>query len=183
MLKTRLWNRCFPVKFAFYKNTSFIQDLRTTASNTKQTSTVATTEFLGKIPDRKKISYEHFNLCETEISLDEIIKSKNFETNYKPLGNGNLTAEFHKHFSNELAPVLLNVYNSWGKLGATGVTSRTGITLVKYKKGHKKTLQTTGIYCNYYHILQFLRINCKNNLHTIIGEHQSEAIENRITLL
>ena len=37
---------------------------------TKQTSTAATTGFLGKIPIRKKISIEHFNLCETEISLD-----------------------------------------------------------------------------------------------------------------
>ena len=41
---------------------------------TKWTSTAATTEFVWKIPNRKKISYEHFNLCEAEISLDEIIK-------------------------------------------------------------------------------------------------------------
>ena len=33
------------------------------------------TEFLSKIPNRKKISNEDFNLCEAEISLDEIIKS------------------------------------------------------------------------------------------------------------
>ena len=37
---------------------------------TKQTSTATTTEFLSKIPNRKKISNEHFNLCEAEISLD-----------------------------------------------------------------------------------------------------------------
>ena len=37
---------------------------------TKKTSTAATTEFLSKIPNRKKISNEHFNLCEAEISLD-----------------------------------------------------------------------------------------------------------------
>ena len=42
---------------------------------TKWTSTAATTEFVCKIPNRKKISNEHFHLCETEISLDEIIKS------------------------------------------------------------------------------------------------------------
>ena len=41
---------------------------------TKFTSTAATTEFVWKIPNRKKISYEHFNLCEAEISLGEIIK-------------------------------------------------------------------------------------------------------------
>ena len=31
-------------------------------------------EFLSKIPNTKKISNKHFNLCEAEISLDEIIK-------------------------------------------------------------------------------------------------------------
>ena len=43
---------------------------------TKRTYTAATTEFVWKIPNRKKISYEHFNLCATEIFLDEIIKQK-----------------------------------------------------------------------------------------------------------
>ena len=31
-------------------------------------------ELLSKIPNIKKMSNEHFNLCEAEISLDEIIK-------------------------------------------------------------------------------------------------------------
>ena len=67
---------------------------------TKWTFTAATTEFVCKIPNRKKISNEHFNLCEVEISLDEIIKSINFETNNKPPGNDGLKAEFYKHYSN-----------------------------------------------------------------------------------
>ena len=99
---------------------------------TEQTSTTATTEFLSKISNRKKISNEHF-LREAEISLDEIIKSINSETNNKSPGNDGLTAEFYKHFSNELAPVLLDVYDSWGKL-----TSRTGIKSAIYKKGDKE---------------------------------------------
>ena len=41
---------------------------------TKCTTRAATTEFVWKIPNRKKISYENVNLCEAEISLDEIIK-------------------------------------------------------------------------------------------------------------
>ena len=41
---------------------------------TKLIYTAATTEFVWKIPNRKKIPYEHFNLCEAEIFLDEIIK-------------------------------------------------------------------------------------------------------------
>ena len=37
---------------------------------TKQISTAPTTKLLSKIPNRKKISKKHFNLCEAEISLD-----------------------------------------------------------------------------------------------------------------
>ena len=63
---------------------------------TKQTSTSATTEFLCKIPNRKKISNEHFNLCEAELSLNETIKSINSETNNKSPGKDGFTAEFYK---------------------------------------------------------------------------------------
>ena len=94
---------------------------------TKWTSTAAPAEFVCKIPNRKKISNEHFNLCKTEISLDEIKKSINSETNNKPPGNGGLTAKFQWHFSNELVPVLLSVYDSWQKLHTMGVNYRTGI--------------------------------------------------------
>ena len=64
------------------------------------------------------------------------MKSMNSETNNKSPGNESLRAEFYKHFSNELAPVILDVYNSWRKLGTRGVTSRTGIfyILVVYIK-------------------------------------------------
>ena len=74
----------------------------------KRTSTAATTEFVRKSLNRKKISNEHFNLCETEILLDEIIKS--------------------------IAPVLLDVYDSWGKLDTMSVTYRTRIISAIYKR-------------------------------------------------
>ena len=101
---------------------------------TKQTSIAASTEFLSKIPNRKKISNEHFNLCEAEISSDEIIKSIISETNNKSPGNHDPTVKFYKHFSNELASVLFDVYDSWGKLGTMGVTSKTGIISAMHKK-------------------------------------------------
>ena len=40
---------------------------------TKETSITATTEFHSKIPNRKKMFNEQFDLYEAEISLDEII--------------------------------------------------------------------------------------------------------------
>ena len=48
------------------------------------------------------------------------------ETNNKLPGNDGLTGEFYRHFSNELSPVLLGVYDSCGKLDTMGVTKRTG---------------------------------------------------------
>ena len=95
--------------------------------HTNWTSTAATTEFICKIYNRRKISNEDFNLCEAETSLDKIVKSRNSKTNNKPPGNDGLTAEFYRHFSDELAPVLLGVYDSWGKLDTMGVTYRRGI--------------------------------------------------------
>ena len=71
------------------------------------------------------------------MSLDEIIKSINSETNNKSPGNDGVRAEFYKRFSNELAPVLSDVYDSWGKLGTMGVTFRTGIISAIYEKGDK----------------------------------------------
>ena len=43
---------------------------------------------------------------------------------------------------NELAPVLLDVHDSWGKLGTITVTSRTGIISATYKKLIKEILKT-----------------------------------------
>ena len=45
------------------------------------------------------------------MSLDKIRKSIYSQTNNKSPGNDGLTAEFY----NELAPILLDVYVSWGK--------------------------------------------------------------------
>ena len=105
------------------------------------TSKAATTEFLSKIPNRKKISNEDFNLCEEEISLDEIIKSINFQTSNKSPDNDGLKAVFYKHFSNELDPVFLDVCDSWEKHGTISVTSRTGIISATYKKGDKRDIE------------------------------------------
>ena len=73
---------------------------------TKYTTSKATfAKFLSKIPNIKKISKEKFNLYEAKISLDEIIKFINSETNNISSGNEGLTVKFYKHFSNELAPM------------------------------------------------------------------------------
>ena len=100
-----------------------------------------------------------FNICEAETSLNEIIKSINSQTNNKSPGNDGLKPVFYKHFSNELAPLLLDVYDSWGKLATIGVTYKTGIISVIYKKGDKRDIE------NYRPILFS---NLYNKIYTII---------------
>ena len=71
-----------------------------------------------------------------------IIKSINFQTsNNTAPGNDGLKAVFYKHFSNKLAPALLDVHDSWGKLRTISVTCRTGIISVTYTKGDKRDVE------------------------------------------
>ena len=75
---------------------------------------------------------EWFKLCEAKICLNDSRKSIISHTNNKFPSKGGLKVEFYIYFSNELAPVLLDVYDSCGKLGTMDVTSRTGIIFAIY---------------------------------------------------
>ena len=93
-----------------WKYSSNIKDIPKSAKKfyeklyTEETiSKAAIAEFLNKIPNRKKISNEQFDLCEVKTSLDEFITMVC------------LTAEFCIHFSNKLAPVHLDVYMTPGE--------------------------------------------------------------------
>ena len=74
------------------------------------------------------------------MSLDEITKAIISKKNNKSPGNDGLTAELYKYFSNEVAPILLEVYDSWKQLGIIDTSSRTGIISVIYKKGDQKDI-------------------------------------------
>ena len=103
-------------------------------SYTKRIFTTATIELVWKIPNRKKLSNYHLNLYETEISLDEIIKSINSKTNNKNLEIMMALQQNFINFSNELGPVLLDIYDFRGKLETMGVVYRTGIIFAIYKR-------------------------------------------------
>ena len=109
---------------------------------TKETTFKASTiEYFSKITNRTKISNEDFNLCEKETPLDKTIKSINCQTSDKSPGNDGLKAAFYKHLLNELAPVLLDAHDSWGKLGTINITSRTQIISATHKKGDKRNIE------------------------------------------
>ena len=66
------------------------------------------------------------------LNLQEVTKSINTQTNKKSSSNHSLTAELYKHCSNELSPMLLDVYDFWEKFDIIGVSSRTGVISVTY---------------------------------------------------
>ena len=140
-------------------------------------SQLAINEPLNKIPTNKNISNEHFRLCEVEISLDVVVNAINSQKKKKSLGNDGLRAEFYKHFSNELAPILLEVYNSWKQLGIIAISSRTGIITVIYKKGDKKDIANyrpiSLLNLDYKIFTTILKNRMQATLDNIIGQNQT----------
>ena len=143
-------------------------------------------ELLNEFPNSRKISNQNFNLCDAEIFLDKIIEAINFQKNNKSPGNDGLTAEFYKHFSSDIAPMLLDVYNSWTELGIMGISSRTGIISVIYKKGDKKDIANyrpiSLLNLDYKIYTTILKNRMQKTLDKIIGENQTVAIQNRTIL-
>ena len=122
-----------------------------------------------------------------EISLEEVFNAINSQRNNKSPGNDGLTAEFYEHFSNEVAPILLEVYNSWKQLGIIGISSRKGIISVIYKKGDKKDIANyrpiSRLNLDYKIFTTILKNRMQITLVNIIGENQIAAIKNRTILI
>ena len=92
-----------------------------------------------------------------------LIKSIVHKT-FSQTNNDGLKVVFYKHFSNELAPVLLDAYDSCEKLATRGFTSRTGI-ICTIKKGDKRDIENNRHISFHFTIIvtmQFLRIESKN---------------------
>ena len=122
-------------------------------------------------------------MCEAGISLDEITEAINSQKNNKSPGNDGLSAEFYKHFANEPAPILLDVYRSWKELDIMGISSRTGIISVIYKKGDKKDTANyrpiSLLNLDYKIYTSILKNRMQKTIGKIIGENQTAAIKNR----
>ena len=78
------------------------------------------------------------------------------------MANNGLKAVFYKHFPNQLAAVLLDVYVSGEKLGTISVTYRTGIISAVYIKGDKKDIENYRpiLYLNLYYKIYTTILKC-----------------------
>ena len=112
----------------------------------------------------------------TNLTLNYIIKPINSQTNNKSLGNYILTAELYVHCSNEIATVVLDVYDSWRKLGTMFVTSGAGIISVIYIKVDKKDIvnyrSISFLNLHYEIYIKILKNRMQRTLDTIIGKNQ-----------
>lgn len=59
------------------------KDILKSTKTFKEVSNSAIREHLNKIPNNKKIFNEHFNLCEADIALDEVVGSINSQKKIK----------------------------------------------------------------------------------------------------
>ena len=146
----------------------------------------AINELLNKIPINKKISNKRFKLCETALSIVEVLNAINSQKNNKSPGNDGITTKFYKHFSNEMVPILLEVYNSWKQIGIIGIPSRTGIISVIYKKGDKKDMANyrpiSLLNLDHKSFTTILKNRMQTTLDDFIGSNQTAAIKNRTIL-
>ena len=81
LLKKRLWNRCFPLNFAKFLRTPFVQNTSGRLPLWKTTSETSSTKYLELIKRRSKVQEKNMS-CERTLNFDQW---KTFSENYKPM--------------------------------------------------------------------------------------------------
>ena len=85
-----------------------------------------------------------------------------------------------------MAPILLEVYNSRKQIGTIGISSRTGIISVIYKKGNKKDMANyrpiSLLNLDHKSFTTILKNRMQTTLDDFIGSNQTAAIKNRTIL-
>lgn len=133
--------------------------------------------------ETKKLTTNDKELCDREITMEEVISSIDGLKKNKSPGLDGLTPEFYKVFKNELIKPLYNMIVETHALGSLPDSARKAVVTLIYKKGSELEL---GNYrpislTNYdYKIIAFtLASRMQNVLPKIVDESQTAYIINR----
>ena len=138
-------------------------------------------EMLRKLS--KTVSRHNRQLCEKDITTDEIQKAiSTFENNKSP-GNDGLTGEFYKTFSEILANDLQDLCREISEVGRMPDSMRQAVITCIYKKGDIEDITNwrpiSLLNYDYKIFTKILATKMQPSLNDIIGTEQTAAIKGR----
>lgn len=143
-----------------------------------------TSSFLDSIVDLNTIEVDDKNRCDESVSLKEIIDSINHLKINKSPGNGGITAEFYKVFSEPLAPLIAEVYaESILRTSLLPSWTQGVITLIPKPKKDPLLIENWRPICllntDYKILAQIFAQRLQKVMSYLIDESQSGIIKNR----
>ena len=138
-------------------------------------------EMLRKLS--KTVSRQNRQICEKDITTDEIRKAiLNFENNKSP-GNDGLTEEFYKTFSEIFVNDLQELYREISEVGRMPDSMRQAVITCIYKKGDIEDITNwrpiSLLNYDYKIFTKILATKMQSSLNDIIGTEQTAAIKGR----
>ncbi len=88
-----------------------------------------------------KLSGQSKIMCDAPLTLEEVIQAIHHQKPNTSPGIDGITNEFYRKHAEQIAPILLAVYNDWLQKEILPISQRTGIICLIYKKGDRTDLQ------------------------------------------
>jgi Endonuclease/Exonuclease/phosphatase family./Reverse transcriptase (RNA-dependent DNA polymerase). len=132
---------------------------------------------------KRRLTKQSKNMCDAPLTVYEIIQAiQHLRLNTSP-GIDGITNEFYKQNIEEMAPILLDIYEDWFKKGELGNSQKMGIICLIYKKGDREDIQNyrpiSLMCCDLKILTSILANRLQNCIQEIIHPDQSGFIRKR----
>ena len=139
-------------------------------------------QYLGEI-ENPCLTEENANLCEGDITVEELTFAlKNMKLNKAPGADG-LTTEFYREFWPDIQGIVAHSINESYRKGIMSYSQRKGIITLIFKNGERENLQNwrpiTLLNIDYKLIATVLSNRLQKVLHTLISEDQVGYVKGR----